>query len=537
MLLLSIAAASVYGIVAAVPTWVIKHTVDEIFINRYSHLILPFLGLFVLFFVLKGIFMYLTAYTMHWVGNRVINDIRRDLFSTMIQFPLSFYRKHSTGELMSLYINDIQMIQNASSAAVKNGIRSLFEASFLIVFAFVQNWKLALLLLVVGPAIGITIKKMGRAIKKASTSIQHDMASMSSMLQEIFVGIREIKAFNAEKFEVIRFDHKLKNCFKSIMANVKADSLLPALVEIIAMIGGSGVFYLATHQVLAGSITPGQLTSFIAAVLMAYQPLKRLVSSYSEVQYGLAAADKVFAMMDQKFQLDVGTFSLSSFGSSINLQNVSFSYDGKKNVLNNISLTIPKGACIGIMGASGGGKSTLCDLLLGFIQPTQGTILIDGHNLASVSPKSLRQKIGYVGQRTFLFNDTVKSNISYAMGEVHDAQIIRACKMAHAHEFIENLPKKYNSLVGENGGNISGGQKQRLTIARALLKDPEILIFDEVTSALDQASEEMIQLALRELRGNKTLIIVSHRPALLESVDTLLCLENGSIVPVSKDHL
>ena len=245
MLWASIIAASIFGIVAAVPTWVIKHTVDDIFINRYQHLIIPLLSLFMLFFVLKGLFMYITSYTMHWVGNRVVNDIRSDLFSRMVNFPIAFFQSRTTGSLMSHYLNDIQMIQNASSAAVKNGIRSFFEAIFLIAFAFIQNWKLATLLLVVGPAIAVTIRKMGKIIKRASITIQHDVGSISSMLQEVFIGIRDIKAFNAEKFEITRFNKQLDKCFTSIMINVRADSLLPAIVELIAMVGGCFVFCFA----------------------------------------------------------------------------------------------------------------------------------------------------------------------------------------------------------------------------------------------------------------------------------------------------
>ncbi len=560
ILLLSIASAAIYGIVAAIPTYVIKHTVDEIFIKKFHHLIVPFLFIFVFVFVLKGLFMFLTAYSMHWVGNKVVNDMRFDLFEKIINFPVSFYQKHATGKLMSHFLNDIQMLQNAASSAIKNGVRSFFEAFFLISFAFIQNWKLSLLMMFIAPILGITISRMGKRIKRASHTIQREMGFVSSMLQEIFVGIREIKAFNGEKLECNRFSKQLQRCFSSIMTNVRIEAMLPAFIEIIAMVGSCSVFYFAIQQVISGTITPGQLTSFIAALLLTYQPLKRIVNVYSEIQYGLAAAQRVFDVMDTVCPaLHNRTVVLSSFSRNISFKNVSFTYPNTdKPVLSNISFEIKRGQSIGIIGPSGSGKSTLCDLLLGFVEPTAGSIFIDKHDLAHVSFASLREHIGYVGQRTFLFNDTVQSNVAYAFENTPEKvsvdmsgnepekkfsektsldRVTRACKAAHAHEFITKLPDGYQTLVGENGTLLSGGQKQRLTIARALLKDPEILIFDEATSSLDQESERMIQQAIQELHGAKTLIIVSHRLSLLKYVDQVLLIDKQNVSPVSKDYV
>lgn len=533
-LLISIVAASLYGIVAAMPTYIVKHTVDDIFINHYRHLILPFMLLFLAFFICKGIFSYITSYYMHWVGNKVVIDIRHDLFNKVIDFPLSFFKQHSTGELMSYFLNDIQMVQNASASAIRNGVRSFFEAFFLISFAFVQNWKLSLLMMVVGPLIGITIRRMGRATKIASRGIQREMGNISSMLQEMFVGIREIKAFNAERFEVSRLSKQLDRCFSSIMQNVHIESLLPALIESIAMIGGVFAFYVATNQVLNGSISAGQLASFVVAVLLCYQPLKRVVSVYSEVQYGLAAAERIFSMMDHVYPaLQNRDIEIQHFDKAIEFNNVNFEYQPDKPVFEGVNFSIRRGECIGIVGPSGAGKSTLCDMLLGFLLPTSGRMTIDGNDFASVCSTSLRSKIGYVGQRTFLFNDTVRNNIAYSSPNASDADIEQACKAAYAHDFILEFPNGYQTLVGEDGTLVSGGQKQRLTIARALLKDPEILIFDEATSSLDQESEKMIQRTIQELRHKKTMLIVSHRMSFLEHVDRILVVQNGIVQEVS----
>jgi subfamily B ATP-binding cassette protein MsbA len=543
---LAIICASIFGIVSAMPSYLLKHTVDEVFIKRYSNLILPFMGAFGLFFILKALFMYLSSYFMYWVSNRVINDIRTDLYEKILNFPTSFYQKTTTGKLMSYFLNDIQMIQQASASAIRDGVRSFFEAIFLIGFAFYQDYQLGILLLLVGPVIGYTARSMGKKRKNASLAIQSQMGNVSSLLQESLIGIREIKAFNAEKTAHSRFKNFLDRCFGSIMHNVHIEALTPATIEVISMLGCSVIFYAAAHQVLDGVITAGQLTSFAASVILAYQPLKKMIAVYSDIQYGLAAADRVFEIMDTVYPATQNRYrELPKFEHAIQLEQVSFSYntvipDGynanhnvmhhdNQKVLDTVTLTIKKGERIGIVGPSGSGKSTLCDLLLGFIVPTSGKILMDGIDITSLSFESLRSHIGYVGQRTFLFNDSILNNVAYSRPDATHDQVIAACKAAYADEFIQKLPNGYETIVGENGTLLSGGQKQRLTIARALLKDPEILIFDEATSSLDQESENMIRLAIEEIRKDKTLIVVSHRPTMLENLDRIFVVHDRKL--------
>ncbi len=478
--------------------------------------------------------MYLSSYYMHWVGNKVVNDLRKDLFDKALHFPLSFFQKTTTGQLMSHFLNDIQMIQSTASNIVKDGVRSFFEVLFLLGIAFYQNWQLSLVMFIVGPFIGITIGLMGKARKKASIAIQLEMGKVSNKLQESFVGIREIKAFNAENVETNQFVILLQRCFSSIMRNVSIEALAPACIEIIAMVGCGFVFYIATQQILNGSITAGQLTSFVAAMLLAYQPLKKLINIFGDVQYGLAAADRIFTLMNHVYPAKKQVQQeLTATCHKIILEKVSFSYDNHFEILQDVNLTIHNGDSIGIVGVSGAGKSTFCDLLLGFIHPTQGTIRLNQTNIADISYMSLRNRIGYVGQRPFLFNDTIYNNILYARARATEEEVYKACTAAYADEFIRNLPNKYHTIVGENGTLLSGGQKQRLTIARALLKDPEILIFDEATSSLDHDSERYILQTIKELRGKKTLIIVSHRPSMLENVDRIFSVTNKKIVEVS----
>lgn len=536
-LAISLVTASLFGITSAIPAYLLRQTIDEIFVKQYNYLIIPFIVCFVLVFAGKALFMYLTGYYMNWVGTKVVNDIRYDLFKNVMHQPLSFFQHTTTGELMSHFLHDIQMIQQGASLAIKDGIRSFFEALCLIGFAFFQNWQLALLLIIVGPIIGFVIKKMGSARKKASTIIQKQMGSISSMLQEAIIGIREIKAFNGEEAETQRFAEHLNRCFYSIMHNVHIESLAPALIEIIAVGGGCVVFYVAVQQVLTGVLTAGQLTALVAAILLSYQPLKKIVAVYSDVHYSLAAADRVFVVMDTVHPLTENrSFTLTSCQDVIQFTNVSFGYN-ETLVLHDATLAIKHGQRIGLIGPSGSGKSTLCDLLLGFIAPTSGSITIDGQDISHVSFSSLRSHIGYVGQRTFLFNDTILNNILYAKPGATFDEVIAACKSAHADEFIQKLPAGYQTIVGENGTLLSGGQKQRLTIARALLKDPEILIFDEATSALDQESESLIKEAIDALHGKKTLIIVSHRPQMLENADKIFALREHKLVEMNQSHM
>ncbi len=542
-LFLSIATATFYGFFSAAPIYIVKDTVDEVLVKKLDHLLIPFILGFLLLFTLKGLFMYLSNYYMNWVGNKVINDIRYDLFKKIAYFPISFFQKKTTGQLMSHFLNDIQMIQNASSSAIKNGIRSFFEASFLLIIAFSQNWKLAIIMLFVTPLIAILISKTGRAVKGASINIQNNMGNVSSILQEVFVGIREVKAFNGEQTETNRFKNYLTKYFFAIMRNVHFESLAPALIEIIAMLGSGVILYIAAHQIINGTMTAGELSAFFFATLSCYQPLKRLVNVYAETQYGLAAADRIFTLMDKNYHIQKENTNILSptirnnVPCEINFNNVSFDYNPETKVLKNVNLFIGKSERIGLIGPSGSGKSTLCDLLLGFIKPTSGTISINGQDITKIPLSILRDKIGYVGQKTFLFNDTIYANVAYCQPDKTEQDIINACKAAHADEFIQKLPNKYQTIVGENGNKLSGGQKQRLTIARALLKKPDILIFDEATSALDHESENMIRLALEEIGKNQTVIIISHRLSFIEKMDKIFAIQKMQINPIEKSFI
>jgi len=528
-----------YGLFSASPAWLIQHLVDNVLVAKASSLLLPFIGIFISLFIGKALCMYFSTYLLQWTGYMIVNDIRRELFSRIIYFPISFFKKHETGDIISRFINDIGMLQYATSVSIRNGLRSIFEAVALLSIALYQNVLLASLAFIVAPLIGIAIKQTGKRIRRASKATQRDMGDVSSLLQEALVGIRSIKAFNGEEREHNRFASSLSTYFASIMKCVHYEALAPALVEVIAISGCCLVLGVASHQVIKGTITPGQLSSLFAALLLAYQPIKRAMSVYGDIQYGVGAAQRIFALLDETSNDTRNDTKqpLSPLTKEITLSNISFSYHPMQMILKGVNLTITHGSRIGIVGPSGVGKSTLSDLLLRFIEPGEGAILFDGTNIQDVSLKSLRERIGYVGQNPFLFNDTVYANIAYAQPGVGMKDIVAACQQAHADEFIRSLPDGYQTIVGENGKFLSGGQKQRITIARALLKQPDLLIFDEATSALDEHAEEVINQTITELSRETTVIVISHRPAMLASMDTIFTIKNHSLVPTKQLNL
>lgn len=534
VLFTSLVSAGLLGLAAAAPTYLLRYIVDDVFVFHKQNLIIPMALGFVCIFACKGLFSFLTAYCMHWVGNRVINDIRFDLFKSIMRYPLSFFQQVSTGQLMSHFLNDVQMLQNAAASAIKNGVRSIFETIFLLAFAFIQNWKLASMMLVVGPVMGVIIKVMGKRIKKSSLFIQKEVGFVSEQLQETFTGIREVKAFNAEQYHTIRFKEQLDKFFKATMRYVKAEALLPSLIELVTMVGAALAFYVAAQQVLSGAITPGQLTAFIASAMLAYAPMKRLINVYGEIQYALAAAERIFEVIDRVIAVQVKADDIN-FYKKITLHDLSFSYIPGKPVVQGVSLTLHKGERIGIVGVSGSGKSTLIDLLLGFISPNQGSIVIDEQDLNQASAGAWRKHVGYVGQRPFLFNDSVKNNILYGRYEVSDMAVNQALSAADALGFVSHLPFKEDTYLGENGNLLSGGQRQRLTIARALAAAPQLLIFDEATASLDSVSEEEVKKTISQLSRDVTVIIVTHRASLLDVVDRTFLISDHTIEEVKKE--
>lgn len=535
--LLAVILASLFGLFSASPAYLIQHMVDNVFVGNRGGLLVPFILAFIGLFIARAICMYYSTYYLNWVGYMVVNDIRRTLFSRLIYFPLSFFKRHSTGDLMSHFLNDITTLQYAASIGIRNGLRSLFEALALFGIAFYQNAPLTLLTIIVAPLIAIAIRETGKNIKHASQITQKDMGSVSILLQEALTGIKSIKAFNGEQREHNRFAHSLSTYFDSIMRCVHYDALGPAVIEVLAIIGCSIMLFAASHYVITGAITPGQLSALATAMLLAFQPIKRILSVYGDIHYGIGAAQRVHTLLKEGEQaiIDNSKPALPRCHGDIHFHNVSFSYREEAPLLVDISFSIAQGERVGLIGPSGAGKSTISDLLLKFVEPQAGMVMFDSHNIATYSTASIRSRIGYVDQHPFLFNDTVYANILYAAPEKKQQDVIIAAEMAGAHEFILSLPDGYQTNVGENGCKLSGGQKQRITIARALLRSPSLLIFDEATSALDNESEQLIKESILSIPRDISILVITHRPLLLESMDRVLVITEGRVVPLAEN--
>jgi subfamily B ATP-binding cassette protein MsbA len=513
--------------------FLVKPALDDIFIKKDASrlALIPLLVLCV--YIVKAVFEFSQAYLMSGVGQRVIRDIRERLYRHLQSLSLSFYMKHSTGVLMSRVLNDVALMQGAVTEAVTGLIKDFFTGIFLVGVVFYRDWRLALVALVAFPLAFWPIAKFGRKMRKTSIKTQEVTGGLTAHLQETISGAKLVKAFGAEEYEVDRFTARNTDLFRLSMKIVKVQSLTSPLSETFAGIGAAAVIFYGGYSVVNGHSTPGNFFSFMTALFMLYEPVKRLSRVNNVIQQGIAAASRVFEVMDTLPEVEEkpGARALAPVGREIEFDRVDFRYQGDGDyILKDIALRVPVGTMVAIVGSSGAGKTTLVDLLPRFYDPQNGAIRIDGTDLRDVSLPSLRAQIGIVSQHTILFNDTVRANIAYGMPDAPLEKIEAAARQANAHGFISKLKDGYDTVVGEQGLKLSGGERQRLAIARALLKDAPILILDEATSALDTESESVVQEALDTLMRGRTTFVIAHRLSTVRNAHTILVVEEGRIV-------
>jgi subfamily B ATP-binding cassette protein MsbA len=402
----------------------------------------------------------------------------------------------------------------------------------LLALAFLQNYRLTLVAMVGLPLLAYPMVRLSKRLRRASTRSQEKQAETASLLAETIGGAKVVQSFAMERFEVGRFRAALDRMLGADLKAARALSLAPAMMELFGAVAGAALFSYAGRQVAKGRMTGGDVTVIVASLGYFFMSLRRMNTINVEVQQAIAAAKRVFGMMDREREIrDLpGAVPLPPFAGEIRFESVDFAYDVADKILDGIDVTIRRGETVALVGASGAGKTTIANLLPRFYDPTAGRILFDGRELKSVTLESLRRQIGLVTQETFLFDDSVKNNIAYGRSDVPFEDVVAAAKSAHAHEFIENLPEGYDTILGERGARLSVGQRQRVTIARALLKDPPILILDEATSALDSESEKLVQEALEVLMKNRTSLVIAHRLATVRRADRILVMEKGQIV-------
>ena len=533
-------AAVCSGAVAALTgayAWLVRPALDEIFINKNETwlYLLPVALLAVS--VLKGVCGYGQSYLMIFVGSRVVTDIRQQLFGHLMRLPIGFHLKNPSSRMLSRVVNDVNWIQNAVSGVLKD----LFQQSltFLVLLGVIlyQNWRLALFSIVVIPLSAYPMVRFGNQLRKIAATGQERTADMSTALQETLTGVRIVKGFTREAAEGERFAKYNEAYFRTNMKSTQVSSITSPVLEAVGVIGVAGIIWYGGAQVIQGAMTPGTFFSFLTAVFLMYTPIKRVASANNTIQQALAAADRVFTVLDVPTEAarDTGMRDLDGVRSAIELRAVSFRYEGIEAwALQDISLRVSPGEVLALVGSSGAGKTTLVNLIPRFHDPTAGAILIDGVDLREIRLAALRRQIGIVSQETLLFDDTVRNNIAYGKDEVTEDGITDAAKAAYAHEFVTRLPNGYDTLIGENGVKLSGGERQRLAIARALLRNPPILILDEATSSLDTESERMVQMALANLMKGRTTFVIAHRLSTVQRADRIAVLAGGRLVEVGR---
>ena len=511
--------------------WIIKDMIDDVLMSKDMLMLnLIAAGILVVMFT-RGVFYYGQSYLASYVGQRVIIDVRSVLFRKFQKMPLSYYDRQQTGTVMSYITNDVSAMQ---SAIVDNLIELVTESSILIGslgMMIYLDWKLSLLTLMTIPLVGFAMKIFGRKLKRSSTVIQERAAEITSLLQESISAIRVVKSFVRETYEIRRFEEQNWRNFQAAMKNVKLSSLLTPTVEFLAAIAVTFIVWFGGYEVVNEVITAGELVAFLTYAVNLANPVKRLSRVYAAIQKAMAAADRVFEVMDldEKITDVPGAKPLPPIQGQVEFKDITFSYKEGQPALQHISLKAEPGQMIALVGPSGSGKSTIANLIPRFYDVDSGTIAIDGHDIRQVTADSLREQIGLVPQETMLFSTTVMENIRYGRLDATDEEVVEAARAANAEEFIKDLPEGYDTKLGERGLNLSGGQRQRLAIARAILKNPRVLILDEATSALDTESEKIVQDALDKLMVGRTSFVIAHRLSTIFNADQIFVVENGHL--------
>jgi subfamily B ATP-binding cassette protein MsbA len=484
--------------------------------------------------LLKGVFSYFQRYLTSYVGQRVVTNLRDEVFQHLQRMSVGFLEEQRTGELIARITSDVAQIQ----VIISSGLISLFSQFFLlvgiIVAVLVINWRLALLTLTVLPLIVYVVSKAGHRIRGISHRVQEKIADLTSVLEETFSGIRVVKAFTMEKHEAKRFAQENEESFAANMKSAQALAFLTPTVEILYVVGLVIVLWFGGLEVLHGRLTTGRLVTFFTYIGMIGTPITILTNTINSFQQALAGADRLFEILDHEDDLREApnAIELPKIKGEVEFRNVSFGYRPGQEILSGINLKVSSGEIVALVGPSGAGKTSLINLIPRFYVPNSGAVLVDGYDLMKIKVASLRQQIGLVPQETILFGVSIRENISYGKPKATEEEIVTAAKMANAHEFISALPDGYETLAGERGSKLSGGQKQRIAIARALLRNPRILILDEATSALDTEAERLVQEALERLLNGRTTFVIAHRLSTVQQADKIVVLAKGKIVEV-----
>ena len=519
----------------AASAYLIKPAVDDVFFKNDTTMLMVIPVVVIFIYFLRGIGMYGQEYLMNYVGESIIRRLRNSLYNHIQDMSLSFFQEEKTGVLMSRITYDVYIIKAMVSTAVTGAIRDCFTIIGLTFVIFYQDWKMALIAFVVLPLAFFPVVEFGKRIRKVSTGCQEAMADLSSFLHETFAGNKIVKAFGMEPYEKKRFFEKTLKYFKLEMKAVVARSLSSPIMEFLGGLGIAFIIWYGGFNVISGTSTTGTFFSFMAAVIMLYDPVKKLSHLNNAIQQGIAASDRIFDVIDRESDITEHSnpVAIQPGPHRVTFQDVFFKYKDAM-VLKNLNLKVTEGEILALVGMSGGGKTSLVNLIPRFYDVTKGSIIIDDIDIRKASIASLRDQIAIVTQDPILFNDTIRNNIAYGNQGASAKEIERVAEAAFAYDFIQRFPDKFETTIGELGGRLSGGEKQRICIARALLKDAPILILDEATSSLDAESEMLVQKALANLMKGRTTFVIAHRLSTIAYAHRIIVIVDGQIVEEGK---
>ncbi|WP_340611151.1 lipid A ABC transporter ATP-binding protein/permease MsbA [Xenorhabdus bharatensis] len=482
--------------------------------------------------LMRGISGFVSSYCISWVSGKVVMQMRRRLFNHMMGMPVSFFDQQSTGTLLSRITYDSEQVASSSSGALVTVVREGASIIGLFALMFYYSWELSLILIVIAPIVAGVIRLVSVRFRRISKNMQNSMGMVTTSAEQMLKGHKEVLIFGGQKVETQRFNKVSNHMRQQGMKMVSADSVSDPIIQLIASFALAFILYAASFPEIMGALTAGKITVVFSSMIALMRPLKSLTNVNAQFQRGMAACQTLFTILDMEQEKDDGKRDIKKAKGDLEFRDVTFCYPTKDNpALKNISMAIPAGKTIALVGRSGSGKSTIANLLTRFYDVSEGSISLDGHDLREYTLSSLRNQIALVSQNVHLFNDTVANNIAYASeGQFSREEIERAAEMAYAMDFIKKLDNGLDTMIGENGVLLSGGQRQRIAIARALLRDSPILILDEATSALDTESERAIQAALDELQKNRTSLVIAHRLSTIESADEIIVIEDGNII-------
>ena len=537
-LIISIICMIIVSATTALNAWMMQPVLDDIFIDKNESLILIIPLAILLIAVVKGISSYIQSVLMSFVGYRLVADLQCDMFGSLIKCDISFFSKTNSGTLISRFLADVGALSRGVHNVIINIIKDFFTLFFLIGVLFYHDWKLASISLLIFPLAINPISRIGKRLRKISKNTQVGFGFLTKRLTESLQSIKTIKSFNAENVETVKVGKEVENIFQLTYKSSRVNSISRPLMETLGGLAIAVIIYTGGSQVISGTTTPGTFFSFLTALLMAYQPIKSLASLNATLQMAMAAAERIFNIIDTKPLIiekqnnkDIHLKNDTTY--NVKFSDVTFAYESSnKNILSNINLNIKRGEKIALVGYSGAGKTTLLNLLPRFYEIKRGRITINDIDIRDLSFNFLRNHFSLVSQDIVLFDDTIKYNICYGQNNINNKQILEACKKANCEEFIKKFPKGINENIGEKGVKLSGGQKQRIAIARAFLKNSPFLLLDEATSSLDSRSEKKIQTSLANLMKNKTSLVIAHRLSTIIDANKIILLHNGKVVEI-----